>query len=232
MHCSKCGNLVLENAKFCQACGKPLNEADEKEPGSFSPIHSQEKPTSVKNLSLFLRGNPVAGLLIVLLLGLYAAVIIPAFAGVDFDTTRNGINMGLMSSFVFAYLWKRRNRSGWRGFGVGWFVAILVVGIAGGINGYERGRLEGERTRLESWKAIFIKSGVQSCLVKQRQDPMSKYMTEAQLNEYCNCAMTRVSYLITLEDVGRESNAHLVPAMETASKYCIQMLGKKWGYIE
>lgn len=87
----------------------------------------------------------------------------------------------------------------------------------------------------EQTKRDFIKSGVQSCLVKQRQDPMSKYMTESQLSEYCNCVMTRASDFITLEDVGlvlqTKSNTHLVPAMETASNYCTQMLLKKWGYI-
>ncbi len=88
----------------------------------------------------------------------------------------------------------------------------------------------------EQTKRDFIKSGVQSCLVKQRQDPMSKYMTESQLIDYCNCAMTRASDFITLEDIGRvlqtKSNAHLVPVMETAGNYCIQMLMKKWGYTK
>lgn len=151
MYCSKCGNLVLENAKFCQSCGNPLSEADAKQPASISPPLSQQKTTSVKSQPLFLRGNPVAGLLIALLLGLYAAVIIHAFAGGDFDTTRNGSSLMLMSGFVFAYLWKRRNRSGWSGFGIGIGIAIFVAGIAGGINGYEKGRTEG-------WKASFIKS--------------------------------------------------------------------------
>lgn len=151
MYCSKCGNLVLENAKFCQACGTSLNEMEDKKPDSLSPNLSQVEPAPVKSWLLFLRCNPVAGLLVVLLLGLYAAVIIPAFAGIDFDTKRNASSLMFMSGFVFAYLWKKRNRSGWKGFGVGIGAAILVAGIAGGINGFERGRLEG-------WKTSFIKS--------------------------------------------------------------------------
>jgi hypothetical protein len=85
----------------------------------------------------------------------------------------------------------------------------------------------------EQIKRDFIKSGVRSCLVNQRQDPLSKYLKESQLNEYCNCAMTRASDFITLEDIRRvlqtKSHVHLVPVMETAGNYCSQMLIKKWG---
>ncbi len=91
-------------------------------------------------------------------------------------------------------------------------------------------------TMPDQTKRVFIKEGVQTCLVKQRQDPMSKYMAESQLSEYCNCAMTRASDVITLEDLGRglqtKSYAHLAPVMETAGNYCIQKLLKKWGYTK
>ncbi len=82
-------------------------------------------------------------------------------------------------------------------------------------------------------KRDFIKSGVQSCLVKQRQDPMYKYVMESQLSEYCNCAMTRASELITPEEYYRANQtkniAPLAPKTEAAGKYCIQKLMKKWG---
>lgn len=105
------------------------------------------------------------------------------------------------------------------------FISVILFSVA----------FAAEGTPLsEQTKKDFIKVGVQTCLAKQRQDPLSKYMTESQLSEYCNCAMTRAYDFITLEDVGRmlqtKSNAHLVPVMETASNYCVQVLMKKWGY--
>lgn len=161
MYCSKCGNLVLDNAKFCQKCGNPLSVTDEKQPDFISPILPQEKHTSVKRLALFVRGNPVAGFLIALLLGLYASVVIPAFGGIEFDATRNGSSVMFMSGIVFAYLWKRRDLSPWKGLGIGIIVAIFVSAIAGGINGFingfETSKQTAEKNVYDDWKARFIK---------------------------------------------------------------------------
>ena len=80
----------------------------------------------------------------------------------------------------------------------------------------------------------FVTSFVTSCLTKQRQDPLSKYMTESQLSQYCYCSANRATDFITLEDLGRmlqtKNMEHLRTSVEAAGKYCIQVLMKKWGY--
>lgn len=87
----------------------------------------------------------------------------------------------------------------------------------------------------EQNKKDFIRSGIKTCFVKQRQDdPLSEVLTDSQVNEHCGCVMTRATDFITLEDLGRmlktKDNTHLTPIMETASDYCIQVLSKKWGW--
>jgi hypothetical protein len=82
----------------------------------------------------------------------------------------------------------------------------------------------------EQTRKNFVNSGVQTCLFMKRQDPMSKHMTESELNEYCYCYMNRVADLITLETITRAEQtmdfSPLVPAFETARSYCTQMLKK------
>ena len=58
MHCSICGNLVLEDAKFCQACGKPLNGNVEKEVTSLSPNLSQGK-TPMDGAAVAIESTPI-----------------------------------------------------------------------------------------------------------------------------------------------------------------------------
>lgn len=88
----------------------------------------------------------------------------------------------------------------------------------------------------EETKQEFIKGGIQSCLVKQPEDPLSKYMTESQRREYCTCAITRASDFITNEDLviffQTKSNPHMISATEFASNDCLQMLLKKWRHTK
>ncbi|MDR2111488.1 MAG: hypothetical protein LBQ62_00025 [Candidatus Accumulibacter sp.] len=108
---------------------------------------------------------------------------------------------------------------------------LILFLILSGVAIASQGTPMPEQTRKD-----FISSGTRSCLAKQRQDPMSEYMTESQRSEYCQCVMTRASEFITLEDLKRflqtKSNAHFVPIVENAADYCIQMLVKKWGYLK
>lgn len=83
-------------------------------------------------------------------------------------------------------------------------------------------------------KEGFVKSFVPSCLTKQRKSPLSKYMTESQLHEYCYCAANRATDFISVEDFGRmiqtKDMEPMRSSVEAAGNYCIQVLSKKWGY--
>lgn len=85
-------------------------------------------------------------------------------------------------------------------------------------------------------KVDFVKSFAKSCLVKQHQNPLSKYMAESQLNEYCDCSANRATDFITLEDLGlfmkTKNMEPMRPHLEAAGEYCTQVLMKKWGYTK
>lgn len=84
----------------------------------------------------------------------------------------------------------------------------------------------------EQTKSAFIKTGVKECLVTQRQYPTVKYVTEAQLSEYCDCTFHRAARFLTLEDLNgpqTEIAENLRPIMEKAGNYCRDRLAKKWG---
>jgi hypothetical protein len=119
----------------------------------LEPELTQVNPSSARGLLLSVRNGEFSIWLIVLLLGLYAAVLIPPFAGIGPDT-RNGTTFMLVSGLVFAYMWKRSKRNGWIGLLIGMGIAILVAGIAGGIVGF----LEGKKSGRDNWKLNFIQS--------------------------------------------------------------------------
>jgi hypothetical protein len=83
----------------------------------------------------------------------------------------------------------------------------------------------------EPTKADFLRATVRTCMVKQRQSTLTRYLTDAQVNEYCNCSGARVLQFINLEDLERmmqtRSNVPLLPIIEAAGDYCTDMLAKK-----
>ena len=85
-------------------------------------------------------------------------------------------------------------------------------------------------------KKSFVIGAVPVCVQEQRQEPTNKYMTDAQLTEYCRCTSVEVAETLSQEDVGRflqtKSNTHIQTRLEAAGYSCGQKLLKKWGYLK
>ena len=50
MYCTRCGNLMDDNARYCPACGKPVG-ADEPAPGYLGPTRRLHRIRSQKKIA-------------------------------------------------------------------------------------------------------------------------------------------------------------------------------------
>jgi hypothetical protein len=127
MYCTQCGTLVSIDGKFCANCGSSISGT------------STDKPTEVLTVSVTPTMPGVIWLYIagVLLVGAYAAMLIPAIAGREISPL-SGYSSMLWNSLFFYLWWKRRARKGWHGALIGSAMALFVFFAAAFISSYVR----------------------------------------------------------------------------------------------
>ncbi len=131
--CSRCAEKVVSpDARFCSNCGNELNGEDVPRP------EHQEKlapPTNQRSASLgpMRFGGMLFVLLAVALIGVYAAILIPALEGIR-PGGQNVTSAVIWTSILFYVLFRRSGRKAWMGaiagFGVSFFVLVAAHVVA------------------------------------------------------------------------------------------------------
>jgi len=133
MFCSHCGERVVSlEARFCSKCGNELNRADEPKPErqdkADAPTNQRSAPLAPVRL-----GGIVLVLLVAATIGIYAAILIPAFEGIR----AGGPNVSgavIWTCILFYVLFRRFGKNGWMGaiagFGVGFLVLVAADVVA------------------------------------------------------------------------------------------------------
>lgn len=84
----------------------------------------------------------------------------------------------------------------------------------------------------EADKTTYIRNFLPSCLVAQRTDSFSKYLSEEQREEYCECSASRSAETVTLEELGTmiktQNKEILRPHLTAVASYCGDKLMPKW----
>jgi hypothetical protein len=117
--CSQCGAPAGETGKYCSKCGTAL-----------TPAAVTSSPVAAKQPSVFW-----LYLVGVLLVGTYAAVVIPALSGAR-PAPPGGPGCMLWTGLFFWVWWKRRRRKGWQGALIGAAIGFAVFLMAAAIGGY------------------------------------------------------------------------------------------------
>lgn len=140
MFCAHCGNKVISpDAQFCLNCGSELNKANKDEPEHqekvFVPKHQKSVPLEPTRF-----GEILLVLFVIALIGIYASVFIPAFAGFrpssieGYRSGQSGIaGFVIGHAILFYILFRRKNKKGWVGAIAGIVFGLVVLGIADGI---------------------------------------------------------------------------------------------------
>ena len=115
--CSKCGSVNGSARVNCWNC----DEASEQD-------STNEKPKSLIWVVL----------IFIPLIGTYAALLIPAFAGAKINPM-GGYGSMLWSGALIAAVWRYRSKNGWVGFGLGAVLGVLVFLLAAFISGFVGG---------------------------------------------------------------------------------------------
>jgi len=135
MFCSKCGVRVASpEASFCSNCGQKLERTSELAP---RPEVKSSAPTGQrssrlwsvsKNFKIFL-----FVLLCIALIGMYAAMLLPALVGEKLRT-QEAMGIVFWTSLFFYVLFRRFGNKGWMGaiagFGVGFLVLVAADVVA------------------------------------------------------------------------------------------------------
>ena len=101
MYCVQCGTAATVDGKFCSKCGTLLVTEPSKAPSGgmqVAEIVPDRDGLLHKNLSLYLAA--------LLLIGAYAAILIPAFAG-ETNFSNSTLGLILVNGVFFYLLWKR-----------------------------------------------------------------------------------------------------------------------------
>ena len=135
MYCAQCGRLAAADAKFCSKCGNPISAGLSEELSKAPSVTSDNpKPLSMRAKVLWAFSLFFVSVLVV---GIYAAIFIPAFAGQRVNPQSGFFSM--LSTGWFLYLWwKRRGRKGWHGALVGAGIGILAFFVAAFVGGFMR----------------------------------------------------------------------------------------------
>lgn len=128
MYCTQCGTLASTDAKFCAKCGNSLNEASS-EKTTVCPVVPVGVVTKPNVLWLFVVAVP--------LVGTYAAIFIPAFAGQTINP-QTGFGSMLWTGLLAHLWWKRRGRKGWNGALIGAAIGFLAFLLPDFISGFMR----------------------------------------------------------------------------------------------
>jgi hypothetical protein len=85
----------------------------------------------------------------------------------------------------------------------------------------------------EKQKRDFIGVGLITCAEEQRRAPGAQYVTPSEISTYCNCYMTRLANLVSVEEmlrVAQTRNPELMrPATEKASYACLAQMTSGMG---
>lgn len=94
-------------------------------------------------------------------------------------------------------------------------IALLISGVAATALGTPLSK-EDQRVATQAY--------AQRCFINQRKLPINVSMSDFQLKEYCECIGIRAAELISYEDIAlyvkTKSDAHMVPLVQSASKFC------------
>lgn len=127
MYCTQCGVLIAADAQFCPKCSTSVSPANPKASTATGSVASAVTKPRVVWLYV----------VSVLLVGTYAAMFLPAFAGQAVNP-QTGPGSMLWTGLFFYLWWRRRARKGWHGALIGVAIGILAFGIAAFIGGYVR----------------------------------------------------------------------------------------------
>lgn len=136
MKCTQCGTVASPDTNYCPQCGAPISTATSEVPSNHPSSISKDRTLSV--VWVWLGGIAV--------IGAYAALLIPAFAG-QIGDAQTGIGVIFWSSIFFLLLWKYRGRKGWHGSLLGFVLGLVLFAAAPVIVGYQRAA---EKSRAET----------------------------------------------------------------------------------
>lgn len=197
MFCSQCGTVISKDAKFCHKCGTTIvyHEAFTQMPNDTTSEIANNSNNKIKpNTKLTKKQIAISAILLIMLIGLYASVIIPALAGVSYDAQKQSSGILFGSGVSFWYFWKIRNRKGWIGALTGIAISLLIILVSGGIAGYLKGQKE-------SYKKNLIESGIKSCISKQKNYKGTEELGEKIINDYCTCSINFIANNLKYEEI-------------------------------
>lgn len=128
IHCTQCGSLASNEAKYCAKCGNLVSEAlpDKK-------VEAPVVPAITKIPGMLFWVYVVA----VMSLGVYAAMFIPAMSGRAISRGSSQSAM-IITSLLFFLSWRRLGRKGWHGALLGAVVGLALSFVAHAIYGFMR----------------------------------------------------------------------------------------------
>lgn len=128
MFCAHCGSKVISpDARFCPNCGGELNIANKDESEHQARIFAPKNQRSVP-LEPTRFGEILLVLLVVASIGIYAAALIPAFAGIRPSSQGNIVGPFLgWNAILFYNLFRRKNKKGWNGAIAGFVLGFVVL---------------------------------------------------------------------------------------------------------
>lgn len=132
MYCAQCGTLIAGDASFCSKCGSAVTANQSETLSVAVPIAAELKRPLL--VWLYIVG--------VLLMGTYAAMFIPAFAGQKVNP-QTGTGSMLWTCLFFYLWWKQRARKGWQGALIGVTLGTFVFAAAAFIGGFMRAAAAG-----------------------------------------------------------------------------------------
>ena len=127
IHCTQCGSLVTNEAKYCAKCGNPVGEA--------LPERTTEAP--VVPVGTKIPRMLLVYVVAVMSLGVYAAMFIPAMSGQAISRGSSQSAM-IITSLLFFLSWRRLGRKGWHGALLGAVVGLALSSVAHAIYGFMR----------------------------------------------------------------------------------------------
>jgi hypothetical protein len=186
MYCTQCGTITQPDAKFCSKCGSPISETKK------TTVISDSPDIVLKPKAHWLYTIGILGV-VVALIGVYAAVFIPAIAGSGINP-QSGYGLLFWNGLFFYLIWKRRARKGWHGLLLGFLIGILVFFVASFIGGFSKSKNEGIKavTSIQQDITNLKNSAIDSSgLPKRIENPVDTTPTaKGEAGEFEKCMKT------------------------------------------
>jgi hypothetical protein len=173
MNCIKCGATCEPDAKFCSMCGAGQeHQQDDK---------IVDRTAGARKARSYMVWLIIVGLG---LIGMYAALFIPAFAGQQHDS-KNDLACIFWTVVFFWLLWKQLLKKGWQGALAGLAVGFLVLFAVGFVSGLAKAKnTSDESLTAGAWKQNELTEQFMRSLTKSQC--MTK--TVASLKSGCSSA--------------------------------------------